>query len=223
MSHYLGHRGRLRERFLSSPETPPDYELLELLLGYVILRKDTKPIAKDLLERFGSLRAVLDARAEELVEVRGIGEGVMNFWMLIREVMNRYDESPLRLRESLCSPEEVAAVARKRLGRLPHEEVWAAYVDNKNRLLSWERASKGTINTSTIYPREIMERALRLKAAGVILVHNHPSGDSTASGADLEITRRVKQAGIPLNIRLLDHVIVTEGGCRSLLEEGLLE
>ena len=158
MSHHLGHRGRLRERFLSSPETPPDYELLELLLGYVILR----------------------------------------------------------------SPQEVAAMARKRLGRLPHEEVWAAYVDNKNRLLSWERASKGTINTSTIYPREIMERALRLKAAGVIMVHNHPSGDSTASGADLDITRKLQQAANSLNIRLLDHVIVTENGCRSLMEEGMI-
>ena len=124
MSHHLGHRGRLRERFLSSPETPPDYELLELLLGYVILRKDTKPIAKDLMERFGSLRAVLDARADELLEVQGIGEGVTNFWSVLREVMNRYDESPLRLRESLCSPQEVAAMARKRLGRVCPTAAW---------------------------------------------------------------------------------------------------
>ncbi len=220
--HHHGHRERLRERFLSEPEAPPDYELLELLLGYVILRKDTKPMAKDLLEAFGSLRGVLDAKSDEIKEIKGIGDGVGNFLALLREIMNRYAESPLRLRESLCSPQEVAAVARRRLGRLGHEEVWAAYVDNRNRLISWERASKGTINASAIYPREIMERALRLKAAGVIIVHNHPSGNSSASGADLEITRRLQHAAGTLNIRLLDHVIVTDSDCRSLLEEGLL-
>ncbi len=222
MSHNQGHRGRLRARFLSAPEAPPDYELLELLLGYAILRKDTKPLAKSLLERFGSLRGVLDAKADDLLEVPGIGEGVVNFWAVIREIMARYEESPLRLRESLCSPEEVAAVARKRLGRLPHEEVWVAYVNNKNLLISWERAATGTINTSSVYPRDLAERALRLKATGLILVHNHPSGDASASGADLEITRRVQHAVATLGIRLLDHVIVTEKDCRSLLEERLL-
>lgn len=220
--HYHGHRERLRERLSDSPESLGDYELLELLLGYVILRRDTKPIAKDLLERFSTLRSVLDAKPEELADIAGIGKGVQNFWLLLHEVMSRYAESPLRKREALCSPETVASMARQRLGKLAHEEIWVAFVDNQNRLISWEKASKGSTNSSAIYPREVLERALMLKASGFFLVHNHPGGDPTPSGADIELTKCIQRAAQTLVIRMVDHIIITESSCYSLVMDGII-
>ena len=144
--HYLGHRKRLRARLADAPEKLQDYEILELLLGYVILRSDTKPMAKELLTRFGSLRGVIEAQPERYLDIPGIGEGVAGLMALLREFTPRYLESRVRKREELCSPEAVAAMARERLGRLAHEEIWVAYVDNGRRLVAWERAVRGTQN-----------------------------------------------------------------------------
>jgi DNA repair protein RadC len=142
--HYLGHRKRLRARLVDAPEKLQDYEILELLLGYAILRRDTKPIAKELLTRFGSLRGVIEAPPERYLDIPGLGEGVAGLMALLREFTPRYLESRVRKREELCSPEAVAAMARERLGRLAHEEIWVAYVDNSQRLVAWERAVRGT-------------------------------------------------------------------------------
>ena len=220
--HYHGHRQRLRERLADAPEKLADYEVLELLLGHVILRRDTKPIAKALLERFGSLRGVFQARREEYLDIPGIGDGTAGFFALMREVLARYAESPARTRQTLCSLEVVAAMARERLGKLQHEEVWLAYVDGSNRLISWEKASKGTVDSASIFPRDIMERALVLKAKGFIIVHNHPSGDPKPSSVDMELTQRLIQAAEPLRLRLVDHVVVTEDSHCSLKSDGLL-
>ncbi len=220
--HYHGHRERLRERLNDTPESLTDYELLELLLGYVILRKDTKPIAKELLNKFSTIHSVIDAKPEELTGITRIGKGVQNFWVLLHELMARYAESPLRKREVLCSPETVASMARQRLGKLGHEEIWVAYVDNQNRLISWEKAARGSTNTSTIYPREILERALKIKASGFILVHNHPGGDPTPSGADIEMTKCIQRAAQTLVIRLVDHIIITDSNCYSLVMDGII-
>ena len=215
--HYHGHRKRLRERLKDSPEKLADYEVLELLLGHVLLRCDTKPIAKQLLERFGTLRAFLDARPEEYLDIPGVGPGVSSFAELLREFMARYAESRVRSREILCSPEVVSAMARQRIGRLAYEEVWVAYVDNRNRLISWEKAAKGSLNNSPIHPRDIMERALALKASGFIVVHNHPGGSSTPSGMDLDFTRQLERASQVLFIRFLDHIIVSDTECFSIM------
>ncbi len=222
MEHYHGHRGRLRARLLDAPEKLADYEVLEILLGYVLIRRDTKPIAKEMLARFASLQGLLAARPHELLEIPGVGESVVSFIALLREFLARHAESPLRHRELLCSPETVAAMARQRLGKYTHEEMWAAFVDNKNRLISWERAAKGTVDCTVIYPRDIMERALTLKATGFFLVHNHPGGDPTPSGADVELTNRIQRASQTLLLRFIDHVIVTEKSCFSMMSDGLL-
>ena len=169
--HYLGHRKRLRARLADAPEKLQDYEILELLLGYVILRRDTKPIAKELLARFGSLRGVIEAQPERYMEIPGVGEGVAGLMALLREFTPRYLESRVRKREELCTPEAVAAMARERLGPLAHEEIWAAYVDNSQRLVAWERAVRGTYGTAPVNVRDIIERALLLKATGIILEH----------------------------------------------------
>lgn len=220
--HYHGHRERLRARLTDAPEKLADYEILELLLGHVLLRRDTKPMAKELLHRFGSLRGMLEARAEEYADIPGLGKSTILFFSLLREFLARYAESPSRTREVLCSPESVAAMARERLGKLAHEEVWLAYVDNRNRLLAWEKAAKGTVDTSSIFPRDIIERALAVKATGFIIVHNHPSGDPKPSGADVEFTRHLRQAAQPLRIRFVDHVVVTESKCYSMVTDGFL-
>jgi DNA repair protein RadC len=214
---YHGHRERLRTRFAAAPSSLADYEILELLLGYVFTRRDTKPLAKALLARFFSLRGILNARPADMESVAHIGPGSRVFLGLIREFMARVAEEPLRQRETLCSAREVAAAARQRLGSLDHEEIWAAFVDNQNRLLSWEQAAKGTVNATAIHPRDLMERALVLKASGLLLVHNHPGGNPSPSSPDLDLTARLKSAADTLGIRFLDHVIVTESACYSIL------
>lgn len=222
MTHYHGHRERLRKRFHDAPEKMEDYEILELVLGYVILRRDTKPMAKELMRRFGSLRAVLEAKPQEYDDIPGLGAGAASFIQLLHELVVRHVESPARKREELCTPENVAAMARERLGKLRHEEVWVAYVNTRNLLLAWEKVASGSINNSPINPRDILERALAHKASGFILVHNHPGGDPHPSGADLNLTEQIDRAARQLFIRFIDHVIVSESVCYSLSRDSFL-
>ena len=221
-AHHLGHRQRLRSRLTDAPEKLQDYEILELLLGYVILRRDTKPIAKELLVRFGSLRGVMDARPEQYLDIPGLGDGVAGLIALLREFTSRYLESPVRKRETLCTPETVGAMARERLGRLAHEEIWVAYVDNGQRLITWERAVRGTYGTAPLNARDIVERGLLLKATGFILVHNHPGGNAQPSGADSNLTTQLQLSARIMGLRFHDHVIVTDAACYSMMSEGLI-
>lgn len=215
--HYHGHRERLRGRLQHAPQELADYEILEMLLGYVILRADTKPIAKELLARFGTLRGVVQARPEAYEDIAGLGKGVIAFFQLLREFLPRYVESPVREREILCDLRAVANMARERLGTITHEEVWVAYVDKGNRLIRWEQSTRGSVDVSLINSRDIVERALALKAAGVIVVHNHPGGNHHPSPEDAEVTNRLHQALRTVFIKLLDHIIVTEQTCYSII------
>ena len=220
--HYHGHRKRLRARLTDASEKLADYEILELLLGYVLVRRDTKPIAKEMLARFGSIRGVVEARPEQYLDIEGIGQGVVDFMRLLSEFLPRYAESKVRTREILCDPESVAAMARERLRGLSHEEIWIAYVDNRNRLIVWEKVSRGTVDAAVINTREIVERGLLLKAKGFILVHNHPGGDPHPSGLDVEFTRRLDSAASMVYLRFVDHVVVTDDKCYSIKRDGLL-
>lgn len=220
--HYLGHRQRLREKLSLAPRSLADYELLELMLGQVLPRRDTKPLAKDLLARFGSLRGVITAEAQALCEVPGFGEGLAGHWAVLREVFARLGEEPVRQRETFSGPEVVARAARARIGHLPVEEFWVALVDNKNRLMAWERVGRGTVDQTAVYPREVLALALKHSASGVILAHNHPGGDPSPSVQDHDLTRRIKAAAEQLGLRVLDHLIVTEGSHFSFQDAGLL-
>lgn len=211
-----GHRQRLRERLECEPQSVRDYEVLELVLGLALIRRDTKALAHALLNRFGNIRAALDARPDELEQVEGFGPGLMALWRLLREVMTRYALAPLLSREDMASPEAVARVARQRLGNLPHEESWLALVDSQNRLISWERLRRGGISSIAIQPRDVLEAALLRKASGIILVHNHPGGSAKPSAADIELTDEIKNLAPRLGLRFLDHVIVTSGDCYSI-------
>lgn len=220
--HYLGHRRRLKDRLMENPRSLADYEVLELLLGYVFVRRDTKPLAKELLDRFGSLRGVLTARMGELRETDGFGPGVEEFLTLWREVGARFQEQPLRDRVVLNSPDIVAEAAKARIGAAEHEEFWMALVDNKNRLIGWEQVSKGTVDQAAVYPREILGAALARKASGIVLVHNHPGADPRPSAQDIRFTQRIRHAARELDIRVLDHLVVTENRFFSFQAEGML-
>mgnify|MGYP001032014655 FL=1 len=218
---HAGHRARLKARFALEPLALADYEILELLLGYVLIRKDTKPLAKNLLKRFGSLRGVMDARQDELESVTGVGPGLSVFWRLLREFTARCEEGPVRKREELATPQAVAHRARRRLTGCPYEECWVALVDRGNRLLSWERLSRGTMEHVFILPRDVLETALRWRAWGIILVHNHPGGSTWPSQKDILLTSELRRLSPHMGVRFIDHVIVTEDACYSMTEDRL--
>jgi len=220
--HYLGHRQRLRERLLAEPKALADYELLELLLGQVLPRRDTKPLAKALVARFGTLRGVLTARTEALLEVEGFGESLAGHWALLAEMFARLGEAPVRERQVFSGPEVVAEAARARIGHLQVEEFWVALVDNKNRLMAWERVGRGTVDETPVYPREVLSLALKHQASGLIMAHNHPGGDPAPSIQDRELTRRIAASARELGLRVLDHLIVADKGHFSFQDAGLL-
>lgn len=220
--HAHGHRKRLRERLLKAGHSLAEYEVLELLLGHVVTRRDTKPLAKELVKRFGSIRGALDARPEELTSVPGFGPALAAYWRLLREMMARYAEAPARKRITLCTPEAVAAFARVRLAGLSHEEFWTAFLDTQNNLIEWEMGARGTVHAVAVFAREIIERALALRASSLILVHNHPGGNASPSGPDIAITNQVREAGKSMSIRVTDHVVVTDGDCYSLAEDRII-
>jgi DNA repair protein RadC len=221
--HYPGHRERLRERLRRDPRQLADYELLELMLGHVLLRRDTKPLAKALLERFATLGGVFAARPEELRRVPGFGPALEAFWALWRETWARLSEGPLRERQVLDSPDGVAAMARARLAHRTTEELWLALVDARNRLVGWERVGQGTVDEVSVPVREVLHAALRFEAHGVILVHNHPGGDPEPSEGDKRFTRRLDEAARAVGLRLLDHLVVASGGYVSFRSRGLLD
>lgn len=215
--HFHGHRERLRERFREAPHSLKDYELLELLLGYVIRRQDTKPLAKKLLQRFENLRGVLQAPKWELTEIKGAGVGITDFLSLLHEFINRAEEAPLRKRKRILTVADVARLAQKRLALHEHEEMWAAYVDKKNRLKSWEIVAKGTMDAVSVFPDNLFRRAVEIKASGVILVHNHPAGTVQPSWNDIKLTKILQEQAAVMGVLFIDHLIVTHELCYSIV------
>ena len=220
--HQAGHRQRLRDRFEKNQDALGDYELLEMLLGHVLIRQDTKPLAKELLGRFKSLRNVMNAPVTELQEVKGFGPALATFWLLVREINARSAEAQLTLKDTLVTSRDVADMARQRLLGIAHEELWGAYLDNQNRLMSWRKLAEGTGGRIYVHNAVVLAPALELKATGIILVHNHPGGEVQPSAADIELTRGVAHAARMMDVRLLDHVIVTEDDHTSFADSGLI-
>ena len=218
--HYLGHRKRLKEKLRKDPSLLEDYEVLELLLGYAVPRKDTKPLAKELLERFGSFKELLFARASQFEQVPGIGQGISTFWLLWREFWSRLEQSEFKPKTVLDSPTKVARLARTRLSFLEVEEFWMILADTKNRLLAFEKICSGTVDQAPVFPREVIARALELKASGLILLHNHPGGDPRPSHQDFQLTRKLQAVARDLGLRVLDHIIIGQDNYFSFQEEG---
>ncbi|HJA08824.1 MAG TPA: DNA repair protein RadC [Candidatus Mailhella merdigallinarum] len=219
--HYTGHRARLRKRFLNDPHNVYAYEMMELLLGYVIRRGDTKPLAKELVERFGGIAGLLDAHPAERNAVPGLGPSTEAFLTLLREIIARYFEEAVK-KKTAVTLNDIGQLGRCRLAGCPHEEVWAALLDNGNRLLTFERIHTGSVDQVLISPREAVELTLKYKASALVLLHNHPGGSSRPSTLDTETTNRLRQAMKAVGLRLLDHLILADGQCYSLTTDNLL-
>ena len=212
-SHYHGHRDRLRARFRESGATAlADYEVLELILFRLIPRRDTKPIAKALLDRFGSLGDVFGAPSVLLQEVPGIGESVALDLKLIAALSQRSIRSTLRERQVLGSWSAVIDYCTAAMAHETREQFRLLFLDKRNKLIADEVQGIGTIDHTPVYPREVVKRALELSATAIILVHNHPSGDPTPSRADIEMTEVIIKSARPLGITVHDHIIIGRDG-----------
>lgn len=215
--HYLGHRARLTERFRANGGEPlPDYELLELILFQALPRRDTKPIAKELLKRFGSFSGVLAAPIERLCEVDGIGEKAALHLKLIQASAARFARDGVRDRPLLSSWQAVIDYCRAAMAYAEREQFRILFLDKKNGLIADEVQQTGTVDHTPVYPREVVKRALELSATAVVLVHNHPSGDPTPSRADIQMTKQIADIARPLGIEVHDHIIVGKEGHASL-------
>lgn len=219
--HYLGHRERLRERFSAAGgDNLADYELLELLLFRLIPRADTKPVAKALLARFGTLAEVLGAPVNLLQEVKGVGPAVALDLKVITAAARRMARGEISGREVLSSWNQVLDYCRAAMAFEEREHFRILFLDKKNVLIADEVQQTGTVDHTPVYPREVIKRALELSATAIILVHNHPSGDPTPSRADIDMTKTIIDIAKPLGISVHDHIIIGKNGFASM--KGLL-
>ncbi len=179
-------------------------------------------IASRLLVRFGGLRGLLQARDEQLSLEYGIGASRLATLRALPELARRYFESTLPMGEAIRSPADTEAFLTARLRDLPHELFCCLYLDNRHRIIHFEELFRGTIDGTSVYPREVVKQSLAVNAAAIILAHNHPSGVAEPSQADERITRRIKAALELVDIRLLDHLIIGDGVSTSLASRGIL-
>ncbi|MBB3389454.1 DNA repair protein RadC [Rhizobium sp. BK275] len=215
--HYHGHRERLRNRFRENGDTAlADYEILELLLFRLIPRRDTKPIAKALIDRFGSLAGVFGAPAVLLQEIKGVGETVALDLKLISAIGHRALKSELKGKQVLSSWSSVVQYCHAAMAHETREQFRILFLDKRNALIADEVQGHGTVDHTPVYPREVVRRALELSATALILVHNHPSGDPTPSRADIDMTKMIIDAAKPLGIAIHDHIIIGKDGQASL-------
>src|SRR6201990_1226264 len=215
--HYHGHRERLRERFYSAgPAALSDYELLEMALYAAIPRRDTKPLAKALLKKFGSFAQVIYAPEARLREVEGIKDASVNQLKLIAAAADRIAKGEIKRSLALSSWNEVIDYCRSSMAFADKEQFRLLFLDKRNQLISDEVQQTGTVDHTPVYPREVIKRALELSATALVLVHNHPSGDPTPSQADIAMTKAIVDIAAPLGIAVHDHIIVGRGGHASL-------
>jgi DNA repair protein RadC len=218
-----GHRARLRARFIAGgADAMPDYELLELTLFAALPRRDTKPLAKALLARFGSFAEVIAAPRARLLEVKGVGETVASHLKIVEAAARRLARTQVIGRPALSSWAALLDYCTAVMARSENEEFRVLFLDRKNVLIADEVQNKGTVDHTPVYPREIVKRALELSASAVILVHNHPSGDPTPSKADIVMTREIVTAAKTLGLAVHDHLVIGRGGHASFKSLGLL-
>jgi len=216
-----GHRERLRQRFAEHGfDGFHDYEVLELLMTYAIPRVDVKPIAKRLLQEFGTLAGVFDAPLVELTQTEGVGEKAAVFLSLIRQVEIRYLASDLPGKNVYDRPEKVKAYLRMQLQGRGMECFGAVFTDQQHRHVATQILFEGTVDRTAVYPRNLMKRALELDAKGLILFHNHPGGTARASAEDIALTQRMAEACAPLDIKILDHFLIAGTEVLSFKENG---
>jgi DNA repair protein RadC len=221
--HYLGHRQRLRERFMATGgEGMPDYELLELLLSQAIPRRDVKPLAKDLLAAFGSFSGVISAEPGRLGKVKGVGDAAIAALKLTQAAALRLAQGQVMARDVLGSWDKLMDYIQSAMGHEKIEQLRLLFLNTRNMLIADEVHQRGTVNHTPLYTREVVKRALELGASALIIVHNHPSGDPTPSGDDIAMTKEVREALAKVGVVLHDHVVVGAGRYESFKSMGLL-
>jgi DNA repair protein RadC len=219
-----GHRTRLRERFSRCGlDGFHDHEVLEILLSYAIPRKDIKPLARELLARFGNLAAVLDAPSAALLQVPGIGMQASTLICLMPRVFERYQASRWCRNQTFDSTRVAVSYLSARLGTERSEKFCILALNSRNDLIEMEEIQRGSVNRTAVFPRLVAEASLRHRATAVILAHNHPGGDPNPSSADQQLTRRLKRVLNDLDIVVHDHIIIAGPQYYSFVEHGALE
>jgi len=215
--HYHGHRDRLRQRFVESgPKSLQDYELLELLLFRILPRRDTKPIAKAMLDRFGSFSEALSAPPHLLGEIEGLGATAITDLKVVMAAAQRFSRDQIHDRPVLGSWNEVLDYCRSNMAFETKEQFRILFLDKRNRLIADEVQQVGTVDHTPVYPREVIRRTLELSATALVLIHNHPSGDPSPSSADVKMTRAIADVARPLGITIHDHIIIGKSGHSSM-------
>ena len=214
--HYHGHRERLRARFREAgAEAVSDYELLKLILFRAIPQRDIKPLAKELIAKFGSFAEVVAAPNARLAEIKGMGEAAITELKIVQAAANRLARGEVGRRPMLSSWSAVLDYCRTAMAFSEKEQFRVLFLDKRNQLIADELQQVGTVDHTPVYPREVVKRALELSATAVILVHNHPSGDPTPSRADIQMTQSIVEVARPLGISVHDHIIVGKEGHAS--------
>ena len=220
-----GHRQRIRDKFLKNGGSSfADYELLEAYLTIAIPRRDVKPLAKQLIAKFGSFADVISAKNEDLLAISGVGENTVFALKMVQEASKRLSWEVLKNSDApvIASMDALIDYCRMSMAYQDVEEFRLIYLNGKNMVIDETVQQKGTVNHVAIHPREVVKAALEKKASAVIMVHNHPTGDTTPSKADIDVTRKVKEALDAMGIVLHDHVIVGKFGYYSFRDAGLI-
>ena len=215
--HYHGHRDRLRQRFMEGgAKALQDYELLELVLFRILPRRDTKPIAKAMLDRFGSFSEALSAPPHLLEEIEGLGPTAIADLKVIQAAAQRFSRDQINKKPMLGSWNEVIDYCRAHMAFEDKEQFRILFLDKRNQLIADEVQQVGTVDHTPVYPREVIRRSLELSATALVLVHNHPSGDPTPSTADVKMTKAIADVAKPLGITVHDHIIIGRSGHVSM-------
>ncbi len=217
---HSGHRERLRQKFLDNKLA--EYEKLEMLLGYVVPRRDVRPLAHALLKKFGSLGQVLTAPYETLIAFPGVGQGIAIFLKLINEIILDGYRNTLVSCPIFHNHDVLQNYCKWELANKPVEEFHVLYLDAEHRLIKDEAHSVGTFNSSSVYVREIIKHALDLNALNIVLVHNHPTTDKGFSSEDIETTEILQKLLRDLDITLIDHILVSPFSLSSAKSQGLM-
>lgn len=221
---YLGHRKRLRERYVKNGyEALQDYEIIELLLTFVKQRVDTKPLAKQLIKKYGTIEEILKADIKDLKEIEGVGDITAVFLNFVGDIAAcSFKDKAEKEKISFRNKNQLISYLRNDIGFSKNEEFKVLFLNSVNEIIETEILFTGTIDKSAVYPRKILERALYHNARSIVFVHNHPSGNVSPSEKDIELTEEMKKFFKIVDINVLDHIIITKNSHFSFLEEGII-
>ena len=218
-----GHRQRLRDKFLKSGlDGFHDYEIIELLLTLGTPRSDCKQPAKDVLKKFGSLKAVLEADPKDLKIIKGIGDKNVFGLKLSQDVARRYLSDRIIDKDYAQSSNDIIEYLQHNLRDKNKELFMVIYLNGRNQIIKMDELFKGTLNTSAVYPREVVKHALNNNAAALVFVHNHPSGNPNPSQDDISITKKLKEAALAIDVSVHDHLIIAGNDVYSFADHGLI-